>query len=222
MRLTLSVLMLYLITAQSVAAGAWGRDVGTGFLSVTTTLRQVNGAPELENSIYGEYGAWPRLTLGVDINNNPGLAGHALAFARLPLGSPERRLKMAVEMGLGGQHVAGQWDGMLRSKLSLGRGFSNRWGDGWFNVDLGAELHRPNPTPVYKLDATIGLSSGNRIRPLLQLETTYISGAPVIWSVIPSVLITRRNKKSTWQIGVERKTALTSSLGLRIGLWRDF
>jgi hypothetical protein len=222
MRLTLSVLMLYLFAAQPVVAGAWGRNVDTGFFSVTTTLRRLDGILQSENSLYGEYGAWPRLTLGVDINDNSGLAGHALVFARLPLGSLERRFKVALELGLGAHHVRGQWDRMIRSKLSVGRGFSSGWVDGWFNVDLGAELRRPNPTPNYKLDATIGLSSGRRIRPLLQLESTYISGAPLIWSVIPSILIDSRNNNATWQIGVERKTAGPSSLGLKFGLWRIF
>lgn len=221
MRLMLSALLLWLITSQSVVAGAWVRDVKTGFLSVTTTLRQSDGILQSENSLYAEYGLWPRLTVGVDMNEVPGLAGHAMVFARLPLGAPERRLKIAVELGLGGNQVGGQWDSMVKTMLSAGRGFTSGWGDGWFNVDIAAEVRRPGSTPAFKLDATIGLSSGRRIRPLLQFESSYMSGLALNWSIIPGVLITGKND-TTWQIGLERKTARRSGIGLRFGLWRNF
>lgn len=217
----LPLLILCVITAQPVGAGAWLRDKGTGFLSLTTTIRQLNGTRQAENSFYGEYGLAPRLTLGADINEIAGFAGHALVFLRLPVGSNERRTKMTVELGLGGHHWQGRWGGMIKSTLSVGRGFSSRWASGWFNVDAGMELRLPTSNPAFKLDATIGLSSGPRIRPLLQIETTYISGNPLIWAANAGVLIDGRGNHS-WLIGFTRKTADQSSLGLKIGLWRRF
>jgi len=218
---TLVVLIFCVNAAQPARAGAWLREKGAGFLSLTTTLRNIDGAWQYENGFYLEYGLTPRLTLGLDVNEAAGLAGHALVFMRLPVGPPERRTKIALELGVGGHHWQGQWGEMLKSTLSVGRGFSSRWGDGWVNVDVGVELRRPLPDPAFKLDATIGLSPWRRIRPILQIESTYISGSPLIWSVIPGVLIDGP-ENTTWQIGVARKTAGQSSLGLKIGLWREF
>lgn len=217
----LTFLILWAVTAQPAGAGAWLRDKGTGFLSLTTTIRHLNGTRQAENRFYAEFGLAPRLTLGADINEITGIAGHALVFLRLPVGLNERRTRIAVELGLGTHHWQGRWGGMVKSTLSVGRGFSSRWGNGWFNVDTGMELRLPNSNPAFKLDAAIGLSSGPRIRPLLQIETTYISGDPLIWSVIPGVLIDGRGN-NTWLIGIDRKTAGQSSTGLKIGLWRRF
>jgi hypothetical protein len=217
----LAFLVLSLVLAQPVGAGAWLRDKGTGFLSLSTTFRQLNGTWQAENRFYGEYGVAQRLTLGADINEITGLAGHALVFLRLPVGLNEGRTRMAVELGLGAHHRQGRWGGMMKSTFSVGRGFSSRWGNGWFNVDAGVEWRLPNASPAFKLDATIGLSSGPRIRPMLQIESTYIAGDPLIWSVIPGVMIDGRSN-NTWLIGVDRKTAGQTSLGLKFGLWRRF
>jgi len=217
----LVVLIFCVNAAQPARAGAWLREKGAGFLSLTTTLRNIDGAWQIENGFYLEYGFAPRLTLGVDYNDIPGLAGHALVFARLPFGPPERRTKIALELGVGGHQWQGQWGKMLKSTLSVGRGFSSSWGDGWVNIDAAVELRDLFPEPAFKLDAAIGLSAGRRVRPILQIESNYISGSPLIWSVTPGVLIDGA-KNTTWQIGVERKTASQSSLGLKIGLWRQF
>jgi hypothetical protein len=56
---------------------------------------------------------------------------------------------------------------------------------------------------------------------LLQFESSYISGIPLIWSVLPGVLIEGRNGTS-WQIALERKSASQTSFGLKVGLWRSF
>lgn len=236
MRGILNILIFCIITAQSVLfaqpahAGAWLRELDTAFLSVGATIRHHGDLWRTENSLYAEYGLRQRLTLGMDINETAGLSGHVLVFARVPVGPVQRHTKMALELGVGGHHRQGQWQSMLKSSISVGRGFESRWGAGWFNVDAAVELRRPNRKPTYKLDATLGLpsvrlSARRRIRPLLQFETTYASGKPLIWSIIPGVLIDGRNA-STWLIGLERKTAGQSNLGLKFGLkfglWRQF
>jgi len=221
MRAALSVLFFCMIAAQSAHAGAWLRDPDSGFLSVSATMRHLGDFWQSENGLYGEYGLAPRLTLGVDINEKPGIAGHVLLFARVPVGPADRRTKVAVELGLGAHHWQGQWGAMIKPGVSVGRGFTNRWGDGWFNVDAALEFRHPNPDPAFKLDAALGLFSGRRIRPLLQFESTYVQGKPLAWTASPWVLIDGRND-TTWLIGLERKTAGQTSLGLRIGHWRSF
>lgn len=221
MRTVLNILICYLCAVPQAHAGAWLREQNTAFLSVSATVRHMNGTWRTENSFYGEYGVLPHLTLGLDINQMAGIAGHALAFARLPIGSPKQRTRLAVELGIGKHHVRGQWDTMLKSTLSIGHEFSSQWGEGWFNIDASLEQRRPVTDPAFKLDAAIGLSSSRRLRPFLQLESTFASGQPTIWSLTPGVLIDRPNN-TTWQIGLERRTAGQSSLGLKFGLWRRF
>ena len=229
MRVGLRALLCWAILCGSMAwpafAGAWLRDTGTKFFSYGAIVRKSGGFLRPEYSFYGEFGLSPYLTLGLDFNESQGPSGghsgHALVFARFPIARAWHKTKVAVEFGLGGNHYLGKWDGMIKSTLSIGRGFSSPWGAGWINVDAALELRRPASRLAFKLDATIGLSQGRRFRPMLQIESTYIVGKPLIWAVIPSVLIDGRNNQ-TWVIGIERKTVGQPTLGVRFGLWRRF
>jgi hypothetical protein len=221
MRGHLIILIFCVITAHSARAGAWLREPDSAFSSATVTLRKLNGLWQSESGIYGEYGVTPSLTLGLDFNETPTIAGHFLVFARVPVRAAKGRTKVSLEVAVGGHHRQGQWGAMAKSTISVGRGFTSRWGAGWFNIDGSLELRRPNSDPIYKLDATLGLSSARRIRPILQFESTHIRDSPLIWSVTPGMLIEGRNN-TTWLLGLERKTATQSTLGVKFGLWRQF
>lgn len=229
MRVGLGALLCWAILVGHLAtpafAGAWLRDSGAGFLSTGLAIRDSSRVLRPEYSFYGEFGLSPRLTLGLDLNESQGPSGghsgHALLFARFPIARGWHNTKVAIELGLGGSHYLGKWNGMIKSTLSVGRGFSSRWGEGWINVDTALELRRPASTPAFKLDATLGLSNGMRFRPMLQIESTYITGKPLIWAVIPSVMIDTRNNQ-TWVVGIERKTSGHSTVGIRFGVWRKF
>lgn len=204
-------------------AGAWLRDEGTAFFEIKAIARAPDGVLGAEYGFYGEYGAASHLTLGVDLNDNDGQAGHALLFARVPLGQGRTgRTLLAFELAAGGHHLQRQWSGMTRALLSAGRGFSGSLGDGWMNVDVGVERRYGLPDPAYKLDATIGFSGGSPVRPLLQLESTTIPGQLTIWSVTPSVTIDGKGD-GTWVLGLEHKSVgPVDTLGLKIALWRRF
>lgn len=229
MRVGLRALLCWALLCWPMAwpafAGAWLRDTGTKFFSNGVTLRKSGGFLRPEYSFYGEFGISPYLTLGLDFNESQGplgrQSGHALMFARFPIAHSWQNTNVVIELGLGGNHYQGKWDAMVKSTLSVGRGFSSRWGNGWINVDTSLEMRRPTSKPAFKLDATIGLSEGMRFRPMLQIETTYIAGKPLIWSVIPSVMVDGLNNQ-TWVVGIERKTSGQSTLGIRFGLWRKF
>lgn len=221
MRRILMVLLIYLSAAQSVSAGAWLREKGNGFFSFGSTLRSFGDSLQTENSLYGEYGLGPKLMLGFDINDIVGIGGHALVFVRTPLGPPDRALNMSLQLALGAHRVNGLSGGMARSTLSVGKGFSSRWGDGWFNIDTAIEYRDGLSDAAFKVDAIVGASSRRRFRPLIQVETTYIPGYPLIWSVTPGVMI-RGQKNTTWVLGLERKTSGRASLGLKLGIWKEF
>ncbi|MGD9861794.1 MAG: hypothetical protein AB7S99_01155 [Pseudodonghicola sp.] len=220
--LGLVLVVFVLISARSAGAGAWMREEGTVFLSLTGTLRQGDPDARQELSVYSEYGVSPRLTLGTDINERPGLSGHALLFARRPLSRPAARTRLAVETAVGGHHWLGRWHPMYRLTLSAGRGFTTAQGaTGWLSVDAAYERRLSAPVPAYKLDATLGLSSPGRIRPILQVETAHIPGKPLFWAVTPGLTIDTGGT-ATWLVGLERKSAGHDTLGLKIGLWRRF
>lgn len=214
-------LVVLLAVARPVCAGAWLRETGRTFLSVSGTLRDTTVGPEQELGLYAEYGFAPRLTLGLDVNDRSGVAGHALVFARTPLLRGHRRWRLAAELAAGGHHWQADWYGMLRATLSLGRGFDTPLGAGWANLDAAVERRYGFARPAYKLDLTVGLSQGQGLRPLMQVETTHVPGQGRYWTVTPSVQIDS-GRDTTWLIGVERKSPPQDSYGLKLSLWRRF
>lgn len=221
-RLGLLLIACVLLAARPAGAGAWMRDEGRVFLSLTGTLRHGDPDARRELSAYGEYGLSPRLTLGFDVNERPGLSGHAVIFARQPLRPPGARTKLAVETAFGGHHWQGRWHPMYRLTLSAGRGFTTKGGaNGWMTLDAAYERRLGETVPAYKLDGTLGLSSPGRLRPILQVETAHIPGKPFFWAITPGLMADGRGT-ATWLVGLERKSAGRETLGLKIGLWQRF
>lgn len=220
MRSASLILLIWLSGAAPGWAGAWLREEGRGFLSLTGILRGATG-PGDEFGLYADYGLAPRLTLGLEVNATSGRAGHALGFIRLPLGRRTGHMRYALELGLGGYRRFGTWRPMVKSTLSAGRGFGSRWGPGWLAADAAIEYRRDLPDPTYKLDMTLGLSPDPGPRPMLQLETAYLPGAGFTWSLTPALLV-NAGKRVSWVAGFERKSANPTGLGLKLGLWRRF
>ena len=205
----------------SAAAGAWLREKGRGFLSLSATGYRIDGQVELEKALYAEWGAFDRLTMGLDINDKAGITGHALVFARHPIRDFGAYGRLAAEFGLGGHHWQNDWSAMYKATLSYGKEIKTGWGHGWIALDAAYERRMGSPEPAYKLDFTAGLSSERLFDPLLQIETTRIPGGPLYWTVRPSVMITGK-ENVTWLIGLERKSAIPGTIGLRFSLWRNF
>ena len=221
MRLALAVLLLSAIAAPPALAGAWLRDHKTAFFAVGTTVRgNKEMLPEYETSLYAEYGIAPFITLGLDVNEVRAKAGHALIFAPLPIGPTDRRTRYAAQLGIGMHRWQDQWAQMYKFSLAGGRGFESRWGNGWMGVETAYEVRVGLDDPALKLDAVFGMSSGWNIRPLVKLETAYVTNKPLAWSITPGVMFDIG--KSTWVVGIEGRSAAQKTLGLSFGLWRNF
>lgn len=213
--------MICLCTVQAAAAGAWLRDKGKGFTSIGATIRKTPGYYDYETTAYSEHGLAPKLTIGLDVNQTPGLTGHALAFARVPLiGHPDTS-RLALEIGIGAHQLIGAWYPMQKLTLSYGRGFDGPWGPGWYNLDLATERRKGLQHSILKLDATIGLSGQARVQPLLQIETARIADLPLLWSLTPAIRIRDDNQRN-WLIGVEYRSADIRTTGLKFAIWREF
>ncbi|MFV0513416.1 MAG: hypothetical protein ACK5MY_07265 [Jhaorihella sp.] len=227
-RILVMALLCGLAAASPAMPGAWLREDGRAFLSVSGIVRRTVAGHEQETGLYGEYGLLPRLTIGIDLNERPALAGHALVFARLPLIAQSDRTRLALEIAAGAHHWQTNWHPMTRATLSLGRAFqAGRGYQGWLNLDAAYERRYGFLRPAYKLDLTAGLSSGLRLRPLLQIETTLVPGQGRYWTVTPAILFGGGRGRgtagiATWLVGVERKSAPQDSVGLKLALWRRF
>lgn len=221
MRNILAALIINLFISPAAWAGAWLQEPGKAFLAVTATLRHGDPMARFETVIYGEYGLAPRLTFGLDINQRPGVSGHALLFARTALGPATGRNRYAIEAAVGGYDWLGQWQPMYKTALSFGRGIEFRGIPGWLAVDAAFERRIGTPAPTYKLDATIGLSGAARVQPILQIETARTSGLPLMWTITPGITI-KGPKDTTWVVGLERKSVIRQTIGLKLGLWRRF
>ncbi|MFT4960511.1 MAG: hypothetical protein ACI92Z_001595 [Paracoccaceae bacterium] len=223
--------LICLIAAQPVLAGAWLREKGDGFVAFSSTIRKMPPPEGYESklytdyefSLYADYGLTSWVTAGIDAHETMGNGGHALLFLRLPVLASKTRTKLAIELGAGGyhRHQRNIWQPMYRLALSVGYGFTSPVGPGWMAADTTVEYRQGQAALLYKFDATIGLSSPDHIRPMLQLETAIAENLPFQWKVTPSLLIPGKGK-STWVIGIEQRSYGVARTGLKLALWRRF
>lgn len=221
-----------LLLPASGLAGAWMREPGTGFSTISGTFRTEQETardaailPSWDGKYYAEYGVKPWLTLGVDAYETGYTYGHVLIFGRVPLSPQKWRLKLAAEIGAGQYHdAAGSWFTMKKFTLSAGQGFEFNWsGTGWWAVDAILE-QRPallNDT-TYKLEGTFGISPWERFNPMLKIETGHVPGDPLIWSITPFIRVPGKDGR-VWLAGVEhRSVAGLSATGLKLETWWTF
>ncbi|MEX0281962.1 MAG: hypothetical protein AB3N13_12340 [Arenibacterium sp.] len=164
MRFMVLLLAWGLGNAQPAQAGAWLQPEGSAFASLETTIRERNGDTQIETDIFFEYGLSPRLSGGLTLLQEGGRTGHLALFLKTPLGRTDKPYATSLQADLGGYFKGREWFGMSKLTLSYGRGF--RWGDGygWLNIDTAIEYRMGESAPFFKLDGTIGRSSGARIR----------------------------------------------------------
>ncbi|MCR9124743.1 MAG: hypothetical protein NXH82_01310 [Rhodobacteraceae bacterium] len=207
---------------QILWAGAWLREAGTGFASVSGTLRSFGGGQPLayDSSLFAEYGLRPRFTVGLDINDNLTSGGHVMGFVRFPLSAPERPLKLALDLGIGGHRRDKTWFAHYKTALSLGRGFATGSATGWVSVDAAVELRKGDADLLYKLDATFGLSPSERIKAMFSVES-YSTGGNFGWAVIPAIGM-RAFGDRFLTAGFEIKDTGQRSYGLKLGIWHWF
>ncbi|MHA6347566.1 hypothetical protein [Roseivivax sp. CAU 1761] len=214
--------MLIALAPGPAAAGAWPREPGSVFASLATHLSWpqdiatwTSSAPTGRyDALYLEYGLTPRLTLGLDLGRGVSGSAKTAAFLRLPLGPPERDLKLAIELGLG------QIDGALRLRpgLNLGYGFAR----GWLAADLVVEQPLSGAAPDVKLDLTFGLTLPAARKLILQLQAGQQAGDPAFLRLAPSLVVPLGESRFSAEIGGAWGLAGDASMGLKLGLWAQF
>ncbi|WP_299287312.1 hypothetical protein [uncultured Tateyamaria sp.] len=213
----LLVLMLSL-AAYPADAGAWLREHKTGFLAFSGTVDENS---ETEGSVYAEYGLRPKLTLGFkgDANLPQGRLGEGsvFLFARLPIHTGDKPYKLAYEIGLGGTFGL-DFEPMVRTGLSYGRGLSFGETSGWFAVDAAVEWAQGDASDIRKLDTTVGVNLSERFKVMMQV---FYTGTDLgdFFTYAPSLIWQPTPKTPSFQIGVESDDGI---LSLKLGLWRTF
>lgn len=230
-----ALLLLTLMLPDLAQAGPWLRTEGEKFLSFSLLFEDVDerGSANGYASLYGEYGATPNLTLGVDIGTNEDGDFNAFAFALLPISRD--RIKVAFEIGAGLVGRAGTLRSDLsggsfsavtsalavRPGLSIGTGFTAMGTDGWFAIDTRGEFMVEDGDAALASDITLGLKPRPRTKVILQLQQggpmsdpDYMRFAPsVVWEVRPGRHL---------ELGATAGLKNAEAYGFKLGFWRQF
>lgn len=217
MRAWLLVCLICLAGAPPAGAGAWLERKGETQLIVTGTYRWNRAGIAQEGGLYATHGFRDRLTLGFDAFTSLGGSGHALVFARLPLGSQDSPRRTALEIALGGHRQSADWAPMLRLSLAHGRGSAK----GWFDLAASLEHRAGQPDLAWKLDASLGRSGPARLRPMLQAGIGRTADGVTEWRASAHVLIAARDRQ-TVVLGLERKRSGTATTAITLALWHRF
>ncbi len=215
--LTLAVGLLFWL-ATDARAGAWLRETGEGFLSLSSQVKEPDGYGlyRQDYGLYAEYGLAERLTLGVDAGHDMLRMTNALIFARLPVGRTDRTVRIAAELGAG---QVGD-DTALRPGLSIGRGI-RLWGrGGWLNADGRAVLAGGDAMSL-ESDLTFGLSVTDRTKIILQLQAGQPETGDAYATFAPS-FVYETKPGAHLQIGLTQPLTGDELRGLTLDLWRMF
>lgn len=171
MRLVL-ITLLFSCTSPVVQAGAWAREKGTLFIAAGGNFLLSDGAQlpvHYDPTLYAEYGASDRATLGLDLHTaDAGRTGALFLFASFPIGDDKAQQKFAASLALGARVDAVNGpEALLRGGLSWGRGIKN----GWLAIDASATFGTIDTTFRPKLDATWGHLWSDRWKFTTQLQT---------------------------------------------------
>jgi hypothetical protein len=224
--------LVFLFAAAQASAGAWPREEGSTFLSlsytVTTGARTLLAAMQdirSYGSVYAEYGLTPRLTVGLDAGYGMGedeKVGTALAFARLPVWTSAEGQRLAAELGFG--LLDDDSDGRqlrIRPGLAWGRGFESRRGAGWLGLDAWAELRLPSQDVALKADATAGLKPNDDWMLIAQVQAgRYPDDGPLV-RLAPSV-VRRLGERTHVQLSLIGSVVGDDAMGVKLAAWFSF
>lgn len=238
-QITLHLFALWLgmclcLQATPLVAGAWPREAGTGFASLSFWPAQ-DGAGNY-TALFAEWGLSPRLTLGLDAGRSVSGQTKAVVFIRTPVMAwADNR----IAAGIGWGQIAGQR--VIRPGLSLGRNLNSAYGAGWFAVDTVLELDLETRDMDVKADITLGFTPSPAAGPpapwtaMLQLQTGIVAlkeslfllreagirPEPSFLRIVPSVTF-RLREGVDLELGFYHSLTGSDERGAKLGLWTRF
>ncbi len=212
MRIFLAVLILIATTAPA-PSGAWLREPGTALLTFSRTADQQGNT---HDSLFAEFGLTPRLTLGLDAGMARNGDWTAVGFLRRPLGRTDRPTHLAWEMGLGRDRT----QTIIRSGLSVGRGFNSRWGSGWAAIDTVADFGISTFRTDYKADLTLGWHR-DRAMLIMQMQAGDPAFGTPYAKFAPSY-VRPLGKRMKLELGLSLGLVNDDTRGAKLGIWLEF
>jgi len=210
------------LLASPVGAGAWLREDGRAFASLSFgVFSHADGSRSETLDLYGEFGWRANRTLGLKFNFQDGALDEGEVFLRLPFGSETTTWKRSAEFGLGALKTTTGHDPQARVALSFGRGFEWRKRYGWANVDLARTLAQNSDNALTKLDITVGLATSDRLKIMGQafLEA---SNSEANATFTTSWILDPKGVKAQFVVGLEQRVGDLPRTGLKVSLWREF
>ena len=205
----LAAIVLGVVLAGQVMAGAWMRTAGDTFLSFGADIDS-NGTVA---TVFAERGIAPRLMLGLDAWHSPFGDWSVLAVATYPL-IVEGPAKLSVSLGVGVAESGGLQGPQTRLAVHLGRGAN--WG--WLAADLMVTHRFADDQASAKATATWGRNLSERCAAIVEVRGE--TRVPI--SVAPSVAC-RIGDRVRLRVGGAQ--AITGSGGapiLSVQTWIEF
>lgn len=204
-------------------AGAWPREKGTAFVSVTQEFyRRDDDTITAYGSFHAEYGLTDKLTLGVKGGGkDTGGYRDLIAFFRYPLGDPAWTDRFGVEVGVGVRsNPLGGYETMLQPGLAWGRGFDTPMGSGWIQLETSLGLGLDSEGIWGKADLTVGLNLDEKSHVIVQL-LSYDDGAQSYFKLAPSY-VRRIREGIKIEIGLIQPLNTDERTGLKAGTWIEW
>ncbi|MEW9921148.1 hypothetical protein AB2B41_16170 [Marimonas sp. MJW-29] len=209
MRLIFLILLTLLSLSTAAQAGAWLRERGEGFVSLSFGATRFD---ETKNALYIEYG----LTDAQDVRN-----GFGNLFARRALGPTDRPHRFAYEIGLGGLWGNEMQLPTVKTGVSWGYGFSHASGNGWMSLDAAYVYEPRMGNHIAKIDGTLGVDFSTLTTGLIEF-TLSEQNDDAYGAVEPSLLFRPRGSSFNVKIGAEIPYKETEKSALKLGLWHRF
>lgn len=217
-------LLISVLLAGPALSGAWLREKGTRFSSVTASAQV---AAKVTQTTYFEYGIRDDLTLGAEVAfatfYDGSQSGSATAFLRRPIRAKGLPGVWAYELGLGAE-----WSGQIlrpfvKTGLSWGRGYQINQLNGWVAVDASVRFDVYFADHTTKIDSTVGLNFSDSFAGMLQIFHA-ANTDNVTTSIAPSIVLKPLKDKPEirLQIGGEAQLGQAGNPAINLSLWRDF
>ena len=210
------------VLPAAAQAGAWLRETGTGFVSLSFGVTQFS---ETTNAFYLEYGLTDGMTVGLDIsaftNSQNVRNGFGNLFIRRKLGSDTGAHRFAYEVGLGGLWGNERQLPTIKTGVSWGYGFNQNDKPGWVNLDAAYIYETEMGQHIAKLDGTLGLELTDFTTGLLEF-TLSEQNDDAYGAVMPALLFRPKGRSFNVKVGAEIPYKETENSALKLGLWHRF
>ena len=215
----LLICCLLLISASPVTAGAWLREKGTHFSSITLRWLEDrgDGSDGYEFAFYHIWGLRDDLTLGIDIGASASGLDKAMAFAQVPIVLKTGWVRLSAIVGIG--TVSRSF--AVRPSLAIGTSYEIAGMHGWFEVVPALEYDSDRQRVDAKLDVTLGLNTSENSKVYGQFFSS-TSAEGKIHTRFEGSYVRRIKGRTLLDVGFSKGLVTQHDIRLKLGVWTEF